>query len=632
MFMQDNKFYIGANYWGSKEAINMWSKWDAASIEEDFKRLSDYGIRYLRMFLVWDVFQPIKPILINTAIFEYRTLDEQPLPDTEAGRAGVSEEACEHFEEFCRLADKYDMKLIVGLLTGHMSFRYYCPQAFIGKNALTDPTVIRWETKFIRYFVKRFKNEPSIVAWDLGNECDGLGGNSVSRDQSYLWTQMITSAIRESDSTRPVVSGFSRCDLGYGKFNIRDTAEIVDITTTHPYQIFSGSQIDPIDTLRPEIDPAVKATVYETMGNKPAFVEEVGSIGYTNNSETTEADFLKNILWSTFAQGNHGLFWWCAFDQGQLDYPPYDWNNYGSDYGFFRADGSAKPVAKVASEFDKFLKNFEYAELPRRSTNAVCVVLRENSDLIKLYNTVFILAKQANLDLSFTHADDPLPDSKLYILPSVCSNQPIFYHRLKELLEKVKNGASLYLSLGGTLFRRLPELTGLSISSREAGGVEKITLDENTFDLGGTFKYNIESISDSCTPLAYGQDGRPVFVRNAYGKGYIYFLSFALEMQITDRPGIFKDESCAPYYKFYEKFAADADNRAVKSLDPLIFTTEHELENGKRLIIAINYSKLARSFKHELRSGWKISRTLHGSELIEPHDAFILELEPTDEN
>lgn len=51
-----------------------------------------------------------------------------------------------------------------------MSFRFYAPEAFDGKNFLSDPRLIKWEVRFVRYFVKRFKNENAILAWDLGNE------------------------------------------------------------------------------------------------------------------------------------------------------------------------------------------------------------------------------------------------------------------------------------------------------------------------------------------------------------------------------------------------------------------------------------------------------------------------------
>lgn len=630
-FMQDDRFYIGANYWASHNSIRMWADWDADVVEADMQKLSSHGVHTLRMFLSWDVFQPLRAIMANMQVFEYRMMPgEKPLPDTEAGQAGVSEEVCEHFAQFCQIADKYQIKLIVGLLTGHMSFRAYYPEAFVGKNALTDPVVIKWEIKFVKYIVKRFRHEPAIVAWDLGNECTNLG--PTSPEQAYVWAQTITSAIRESDTDHPVVSGYADCPLEPTRsFNIKDTAEIVDITTTHPYQIFSPTCIDPINTMRAEIAPAVRATILETMGNKPCFVEEVGSIGYVNNSEKTEAEFLKTMLWSTWAQGNHGCFWWCAFDQGQLDYAPYDWNNYGSDYGLFRADGSAKPVAQVTKDFHDFLQTFPYANLPHHTTEAVCIVPREVNDPLKLLYSVYILAKQAGLDLRFVHADEKLLDAKLYIMPSIYSGKPIFLHRLNELLEKVRNGAALYFSLGDTLFRRIPELTGLTIVSRERSGAETVTLPQNgenyKFQLGGSYRYNIEAIADTCEVLATGEDGRPMFVKNQYGKGHIYFLTFALEWLLSDRPGIFKDETCKPYYKFYEAFAHETEQKIVKSLHPCVLTTEHCLDDHRRLVVAINYADKDIQADFAVKDGWQITKELHGTKAIPAHEAYIFEIE-----
>ena len=630
-FMKTNRYYIGANYWASHASINMWSEWDADAVERDFIALSSHGVDCLRMFLLWPDFQPLKAIMANDVVYEYRMMPgERPLPDTEAGRAGVSEEACEHFAELCRLADKYSLKLIVGLLTGHMSFRFYSPQAFEGKNFLTDPTVIKWEIRFVRYFVKRFRDEPAIIAWDLGNECSNY--SKIPPDQFYVWNTCVTAAIRESDPTRPVVSGLASLPLDNESFNVREHAECVDILTTHPYQIFSNTAIDPVDSLLPEIDPAVRASLYENLGGKPAFIEECGSIGYVNASERSEAAALRAMLFSSWAHGNHGFFWWCAFDQGQFDYAPYDWNNYGSDYGLFRAGRDPKPTALVTSEFSDFLSGFEYAELPPHTTEAVCIVPRQLTNPMKTLDSTFILAKQANLDIKFAHAEEPLPDAPLYIMPSVYSSKPISLHRLNDLLCRVRAGASLYISLGDTLFRRITELTGLTIESRERGRAERIELDGERFGLQSGYRYNIESIADSCEPLAFGEDGRPVFVRNRYGSGWVYFLLYPLEAIIADRPSSFTD-SAPDYAGFYRKFAADAlsvSPRAYQSDCREVLTTEHIIDSSRRVVVMINYSSRPKTITAAGINGYKPVRVLRGERdgdgiAVPANDAAIVE-------
>ncbi|HIX93440.1 MAG TPA: hypothetical protein H9681_11255 [Firmicutes bacterium] len=630
-FMKTNRYYIGANYWASHASINMWSEWDADAVERDFAALSSHGVSCLRMFLLWPDFQPLKAIMANDVVYEYRMMPgERPLPDTEAGRAGVSEEVCAHFAEFCRLADKYSLKLIVGLLTGHMSFRFYSPQAFEGKNFLTDPTVIKWEIRFVRYFVKRFRDEPAIIAWDLGNECSNY--SKIPSDQFYVWNTCVTAAIRESDPTRPVVSGLASLPLDNESFNVREHAECVDILTTHPYQIFSNTAIDPVDSLLPEIDPAVRATLYENIGGKPAFIEECGSIGYVNASERSEAAALRAMLFSSWAHGNHGFFWWCAFDQGQFDYAPYDWNNYGSDYGLFRAGRDPKPTALVTSEFSDFLSDFEYAELPPHTTEAVCIVPRQLTNPMKTLDSTFILAKQANLDIKFAHAEEPLPDAPLYIMPSVYSSKPISLHRLNDLLCRVRSGASLYISLGDTLFRRITELTGLTIESRERGRAERIELDGEYFTLQSGYRYNIESVADTCTPLAHGEDGRPVYTVNRYGDGKIYFSLYPLEAIIADRPSSFTD-SAPDYAGFYRKFAADAlsvSPRAYQSDCREVLMTEHIIDSSRRVVVMINYSSRPKTITAAGINGYKPVRVLRGERdgdgiAVPANDAAIVE-------
>ena len=624
-FMKENRYYLGVNYWSSKDSINMWENWDAKVIEEDFKKMSDYGIKTLRMFLVWPVFQPLKAMWANAQLYEYRMMPgEIPLPDTEAGQAGVSEEACRHFQEFCHIADKYNIKLIVGLLTGHMSFRFYAPEAFEGRNFLSDPTLIKWEIRFVRYFVKRFKNENAILAWDLGNECNGYG--NIEPDQSYVWTHAITSAIRESDTSHPVISGFDNNQkAGNGTFSIKETGELLDILTTHPYHIFSGPvQYDPINTIRPCINPAVINTIYSCLGNKPCFVEEIGSIGYVNCSEKTEALFAQASMFSTWAHNCNGYFWWCAFDQGHLDYAPYDWNNIGSNYGVFRSDGTAKPIAEKIKKFDTFLKEFPYADIPEHMTEAVCIIPREQKCCNIVANSAFILAKQAGFDTVFAYAEDKLPDADLYLLPSVTSTKPIFLHRLNELLEKVRNGATLFISTD-QLFRRIPELTGLTIAAREKTDNQNVILGEERFVMQGLWKFHIESIADKCTVLAHTEDGEPFFVCNEYGKGKIYYMPYKLELMIGKMTKPFAKDKPA-YYKFYE-FLVSKNNRVARSMDPLVLTTEHLVNEQKHIVVAVNYDNCDSAMNLQIVDGWQIGKIYYGSKIISANDACVLEVE-----
>jgi len=624
---ENGKIYTGVNYWASHAAINMWTEWDADIVESDFKKLAEARVEVLRVFPLWSVFQPIKAHYVNDkTVYEYR-LGEEPLTDDDAGIAGISVAAMERFQIMTELAMKYGLKLIVALLTGFMSSRLFLPEALEGGNAINDPNVIRWEVRYVDYFVKRFKDCDSIIAWDLGNECNLMSRDST-RDQAYAWTALISNTIRAADPTRPVVSGMAMV-YPEGSWTIQDQAELTDILTTHPYHIFQAS-IDPINTIRPLLHPVVSVLVHEGLGGKPCFIEEVGAIGYMNVSENVEGDYMRGLLFNAWAYNNRGLLWWCAFDQGHMSYTPYDWNTIGSDYGYYRADGTMKPVAEEAIKFDDLLNTLPFDTLPPRIVDAVCIIPRGlDNSVYRIAINTFALAKQANIDIEFQYAEQPLKESKIYIMPSIKGYRSMSRHRLMPLLEKIKSGAVLYLSLDDCLLRWFPELTGMTVATRERyAETDTIMLGDIKLPIKGPFRYEVEKVTGEV--LAVDQDGRPVFVCNNYGKGKIYCLTAPLERYLSEKCGAFHYENAAPYYEIYRKFVSEVrTNRIAYADNPQIGLTEHEFQDGSCVIIAINYSAKPQNAVLKVSQGWKISECFYGSIdnfklYIRQNDAVVL--------
>ena len=612
----NGKLFVGINYWASHNSINMWRDWDEKKVEEDFFKLKEAGISVLRIFPLWPDFQPLTALYMNNGNrYEYR-FGEEKIPDTEAGRAGVCEVACEHFEKLCELAEKYDLKLIVALITGHMSFRIYSPEAFAGKNFLSDPTVIKWEIRYVTYLVNRFKNQNSIIGWDLGNEVSCLGrDDSFNPDQAYVWVSAITNAVKVCDPKRPVITGLDESPISKGSFNLLDIGEQVDYQTVHPYNIFS-TNIDTLTSMRSVLDSSFRCRLYNDIAKKPTFVQEVGSIGYMNCTEKSEAEFYRGLFFSTWADDCLGIMWWCAFDQGQLDYAPYCWNNIGSNYGFYRADGSKKEIVDENLRLLDVIKSLPFETLPGKVRNAVCLVQRaDNFDLIPVLRTTYCLAKQANLDIDFAYALDSIPDAKVYFLPSIQGNQPITKYRFEELLDKVKAGATLYMSYYNSLFRDFPEISGLKVRGRSfADGPlnmefadDSITLDKIT----ELYKYTIESCDGEVRATA---DGQPVFVKKAYGKGYIYTLLYPLEKMLSEKPGAFSDSSLPEYSSIYREIVKDADiNKCIDTDSRFIRTTEHIIDESSRYVVAINLSDEIQKCKLIIKKGWEISEQYYNT-------------------
>lgn len=598
------EFFTGLNYWGSESAINMWEDFNPKSIEKDFQLMRSAGITNLRVFPLWPVFQPLKALYASGKVYEYG-FGERPLPDTPAGRAGVDEAACEKFESFCALAEKYGFKLIVALITGHMSFRTYAPPAFEGKALLSDPSVIRWQLRFVKYFVTRFKNCPSIIGWDLGNEVSCMPGTDTP-DEFYVWSSAIADAVKLCDGTRPVISGLAGAGVENSAANMLDIGEVCDIHTVHQYSIFSADP-DPLTTMKPIIELPFSSNMNEDISGIPTFMQEFGAIGYMNCSKKIEAEFYRAALLTLLAHGCRGAMWWCAFDQGKLDYAPYRWNTIGSNYGFFDNGLNPKPIAKENRLFNERLSHIPNRNLPPRVKNAVILMPNDNGGInFDTLRAAYVLAKQAGFDVEFSYVSSRIADSELYIFPSIESNMSIGLGALKKIIERVKNGASLYISADSGLIRDIPEMTGVTIAYREkTDKVTGVDFKNKSLPVGTAFSYKIEK-SDA-EILASDENGDGVFFKNKLGSGNVYFLTVPLEKYVGTLRGAYYKDDIPDYSSIYRELAKGAGiSRAAECTGRFILLTEHIIDEKSRYVFAINYNNRRESAPLKLNGNYDV--------------------------
>ncbi len=366
------------------------------------------------------------------------------------------------------------------------------------------------------------------------------------------------------------------------------------------------------------LDLPMRCRIGEDIGGVPTFVQEFGSIGYLNCSRKTEADFYRASLLTTLAHGCHGTMWWCAFDQGHLDYAPYRWNNIGSNYGFFDKNLYPKPLVKENLNFNKLLDTIPNRSLPPHSISGTILVPREEggADMDDVLRASYILAKQANMDMSFSYALDPIPDSPLYILPSISQSKTITKQRLEELMKKVEDGAVLFMSADTGLFRDIPEITGVNIAYREQINSSKnICLGENIIPINATFFFKPESYDAEV--IATDENGEGVFFKHRYGKGFVYFLTLPLEKHLSKAVGAFFLEDCPRYDKIYREIARAAGiQRTADSEDSFIRFTEHRIDDNLLYLFAINYSNSPRSAKISFSEKYRVE-TVFGNGIME---------------
>lgn len=607
------KFMLGANYWASHAGVDMWRDWKPEVVEKDLQLLASHGITALRVFPNWRDFQPVEPVFGGGhALREYRLYGN----DRPENPYYLDEVMLDRFAQFCKIAERNGMKLIVGLITGWMSGRLFIPAVLYDKNIYTDPTAQFFQQLFIKGFVERMKEEKSIYAWDLGNECNCMQG-AESREAAYSWSAMIVNAIKACDQTRPIVSGMHGLELE-GIWNIQDQAAVTDILTTHPYPFWvEHCQITPLNDFRTLMHATAQTQYYATVGKKPCLVEELGSMGPMNCSEEIAADFLKVNLWSNWANGTPGVFWWCAHEQSLLTATPYDWNMCERELGMTDVNLQPKPVLKQMKTFSEEMAALNL-ELPPRESDAVCILSQEQDHWGVAYMS-YLLAKQAGLTIDFAYCEQELPESRLYFLPS--AHVSVMTKRSYDALKKkVYDGSTLYISTRDGIFTEFEEFTGFKVETGCKAG-KTGTISWNNLELAYKKPHQFKLQAQRAEVFAVDEEGNPMFGAASYGKGKVYFLNFPMEeMLLTEEKG-FSEE----YYRFYEAAAEEVlKSRCLSKSNPYVGMTLHDGEEEK-IAVFVNYSGEVQDAGISFGEAVENVRPIYGDvKQMEPYSAAII--------
>lgn len=618
-------FQLGCNYWASHAGIYMWRNWDKQVVKQDMQRLQKSGVRVLRVFPLWSDFQPLT-LAKNNGFHEYLHGDQPLNRNTPEGAAGVDPVMIQRFEEFLLLAKQYDMELIVPLLTGWMSGRMFFPPAFEDRNPITDYETIKWELRFVRYFVDRFKHFDHIIAWEAGNETNvmSFADEGWKQGNYYVWLSNIAGAIRSADPSRPVIAGIHGLtvhgDLG---ITISEVGEICDVLTVHPYAAFvPHCDVDGYDTMRSKLHATTESMMYSHISGKPCLCEEIGHLSNSLGCEEISAQYLRANLYALWAHGFPGLLWWCAFDQEQLTYAPYDWCACEQELGLLRSDGTPKAMSEEMLAFKGFVEKQE--PLPPYQQDMVCI-LSKNQDTWAVTYTVNLLCKQAGLDVRFVDGEAVLPQAKAYLLPSL-TGDAIPKRTWKCLMEQVEQGATLYLSWQDAILAGFEKITGMKVISNSMRQEPRATVSlpglQTELSLHNRRRMKL-AVDQNAEILGTEADGNPAFTCHTYGSGKIYFLSFPMERFLADQPGAFENTE---YYRLYQlMFSCVADRKIIGKSSPQLAITEHPIEDDRCTVVAQSYSAEGK-YTLTVKVGWQLQSVEYGKVSQSADDNLLLEM------
>ncbi len=331
-------FRVGVNYWPARTAMRMWRDFAPEEVAADLDRMRDAGADSVRIFLLWE--------------------DFQPEPDR------VERRALAQLVRVADLAAERGLALIPTLFAGHMSGANWLPRwateagepgrfpivsggAYANvrpRGWFADEGVMRAQLLLAREAASALRGHPALWAWDLGNENSNVCVPRT-RDQARAWLGKINDCLRSADPACRVTVGLHMEDLEQDRrLGPAEAAEVSDFLCMHGYPLYAPwarGSTDP--TL-----PAFLAEITRWLGGKDVFFEEFGMPARTRDEEDAAGVFVADALDALHDAGAIGAMLWCYadYDRAIWDQPPLDVAPHERSFGIFRADGSAKPAAR----------------------------------------------------------------------------------------------------------------------------------------------------------------------------------------------------------------------------------------------------------------------------------------------
>ncbi len=368
-----NTFTLGVNYWPLNKAMYWWRNFDAQEVKLDFARLSEHNIKYIRIFLTWEDFQP-EPKVISPLMLD-------------------------HLKNTADLAADYGLKLMPTFFCGHMSGANWMPSWMIEASTTSNRFPLYSNNKIIRGRIKNFYKDgellnaqilqiskvcqaladhPAICAYDLGNESSNCYIPSTCTEGEN-WLKLLTEAVKKNTNL-PVTYGIHAEDLEENR-NIGplEVAKYCDFVVMHAYPFYLSWADKPLDVwLLPFL-----GIITEWLAGKAVLFQEFGAPSlptippYLKEKEKNQ---LKCPIWTEeevkqyytdsltllHEAGMLGAWAWCYGDYSPAlwDKTPLKQNYHERYFGLFRHDASPKPAAQVFKDIGELKINYRSEETP----------------------------------------------------------------------------------------------------------------------------------------------------------------------------------------------------------------------------------------------------------------------------
>lgn len=358
-------FLAGVNYWPRRKAMYWWKDFQRSEVEEEFQQIRGLHLSLVRIFLLWEDFQPAP-----------QEMDPHSL---------------DNLKEVLEIATQLGLRVMPTLFTGHMSGVNWIPSWALGgertsdsrfplvssgeirkvgiRDIFEDELMLEAELFQIRSVVSALKGYGALFAWDLANEMDNVLVPR-SAEVGRRWVNLLSEEIRKIDPAHPITCGLHSEVLEEDKhLRPQDMAQASDFLSMHGYASYARWGNGPLDS---RVVPFLSALT-QSLGGVPVIFQEFGLCTARRGGRSTElevkvgkrvmrlylaseeegASYYSAVLKGLHEIGSLGALAWCYsdYDDSLGDRPPLDRAVHERTFGITRSDGSVKPMGQILSQF-----------------------------------------------------------------------------------------------------------------------------------------------------------------------------------------------------------------------------------------------------------------------------------------
>ncbi|WP_341227100.1 cellulase family glycosylhydrolase [uncultured Arcticibacterium sp.] len=252
----------GINYYPKDHPFkDFWINYDTSTVENDFELIKEMNLNTVRIFINYEQF----------------------------GKGVVVPEMLLRLEHLLNTAETNKLQVLVTMFDFNSNYNLL-------NFANTD--------RQLEVIMKKFKNHPAILAYDLKNEPD-IDYHYQNPDDVKQWLRFIISKARKYDPSHPITVGWAYPE------SANYLADSLDFVSFHYYR--------ELENLGKDIDRLKEETNHKTL-----LLEEFGLSSYQSSimplgkTQSQQAEHLKNVQGILKSKGDIPYMYWTLYDFSEV--------------------------------------------------------------------------------------------------------------------------------------------------------------------------------------------------------------------------------------------------------------------------------------------------------------------------